>query len=134
MLVASLVPAQETAPRQRRAASQFARRQHPGARLREAASSPREAALIAWLVCGMILLICVPAARGSAFFGATLPFWLVGAPLLNLMWLRRQRWWPLIDIRRVLPSAREAPAAMRVRPPRVRDRRRLRPTSARTRG
>ncbi len=42
-----------------------------------------------WLIVGVCGLIAVPAARGSAFFGATLPFWLVVAPLLDLAWLKR---------------------------------------------
>jgi hypothetical protein len=87
------------------------------------AAAARETVLFAWLLCGTIALVCVPAARGGALLGATLPFWLVGAPLLDLLWLRRGRWLRLIDVRRVMASGR-APAALRVRSPRLRGRRR----------
>jgi len=43
--------------------------------------------LLAWLVIGIGIVVCIPAARGSALLGATLPFWLVAAPLMNLAWL-----------------------------------------------
>jgi len=86
----------------------------------------REVVLFAWLLCGTIALVCVPAARGGALLGATLPFWLVGAPLLDLLWLRRQRWLALIDPRRVMAPGR-APAALRVRSSRLRGRRRSAP-------
>jgi hypothetical protein len=42
-----------------------------------------------WLIAGAGLIVCVPALRGNALTGATLPFWLVGAPLLDLAWLQR---------------------------------------------
>ena len=47
--------------------------------------------ILAWLGLGLLALWLVPALRGSAAFGATLPFWLVGAPLLDLVWLGRFR-------------------------------------------
>ena len=56
-----------------------------------AASTDAPVFLLAWLAVGLILLACVPAARGGGPFGATLPFWLVGAPLLDLGWLWRAR-------------------------------------------
>jgi hypothetical protein len=46
--------------------------------------------LIAWLALGIGLMILTPAARGGGALGATLPFWLVGAPVLNLLWWRRR--------------------------------------------
>lgn len=55
---------------------------------RHASGSP---VLMAWLIFGVVTLTCIPAARGNAFFGATLPFWLVAAPLINLAWCRRHR-------------------------------------------
>jgi len=45
--------------------------------------------LLAWLVIGIGIVVCIPAARGSALLGATLPFWLVAAPLMNLAWRYR---------------------------------------------
>ena len=71
----------------------------PSERTRSARSSlssarsrrPPAGALIAWLVVGCGVLLAVPAARGDRMFGATLPFWLVVAPLLNLAWIERRR-------------------------------------------
>jgi hypothetical protein len=47
--------------------------------------------LLAWFVAGLLVLLCVPAARGNSLLGATLPFWLVAAPVLDLAWLWRMR-------------------------------------------
>lgn len=47
--------------------------------------------LLIWLASGLLVLWCVPAARGSGPLGATLPFWLIAAPLLDLGWLWRAR-------------------------------------------
>lgn len=46
--------------------------------------------VLAWLAGGLGVLALLPAARGDALFGATLPFWLVAAPLLDLAWLWRR--------------------------------------------
>jgi hypothetical protein len=48
-------------------------------------------ALLAWMIVGLLVLVCVPAARGDGALGATLPFWLVIAPALDLIWLSRRR-------------------------------------------
>lgn len=48
--------------------------------------------LLAWAVLGGIALLCIPALRGGPATGLTLPFWLVAAPLLNILWLTRRRW------------------------------------------
>jgi hypothetical protein len=45
--------------------------------------------LFLWLLIGIGAVIAVPAARSNDAFGATLPFWLIGAPLLDLAWLKR---------------------------------------------
>lgn len=42
-----------------------------------------------WFAAGLCALVTIPAARGSTSFGATLPFWLVVAPLIDLLWLKR---------------------------------------------
>ncbi|MGB0132653.1 hypothetical protein [Dokdonella sp.] len=47
--------------------------------------------LVAWAVIGGIAVLCVPALRGGPTTGLTLPFWLVAAPLLNILWLTRRR-------------------------------------------
>lgn len=55
------------------------------------AASPASRMLVAWLASGVAALACLPAARGSAAFGASLPYWLVIAPLIDLAWLGRAR-------------------------------------------
>ena len=49
------------------------------------------AGLLAWFALGLLLVLGVPALRGGEHLGATLPFWLVAAPLINLAWLLRRR-------------------------------------------
>lgn len=48
--------------------------------------------LVAWLAIGACTWWLVPAARGDARWGATLPFWLVAAPAIGLAWTMRVRW------------------------------------------
>jgi hypothetical protein len=63
----------------------------PGVPLRRSAR-PRlrlDAVLVAWLAVGCTALILVPALRGGHLLGATLPFWLVAAPLVDLAWIGR---------------------------------------------
>ncbi len=46
--------------------------------------------LVAWAALGLTAWICIPAARrGGDTWGATAPFWLIVAPLLDLIWLKR---------------------------------------------
>jgi hypothetical protein len=47
--------------------------------------------ILAWLSVGAGVLLLVPFARGDRLFGATLPFWLVAAPLIDLAWIERRR-------------------------------------------
>jgi hypothetical protein len=47
--------------------------------------------LVAWAIAGGLVLVLGEAARGGPLFGLTLPFWLVGAPLLDLAWVERRR-------------------------------------------
>jgi hypothetical protein len=47
--------------------------------------------VVSWLIGGLVVLLLVPAARGGAMLGATLPFWLVAAPLIDLAWIERRR-------------------------------------------
>ncbi|MET0226708.1 MAG: hypothetical protein ABW187_09730 [Dokdonella sp.] len=66
---------------------------HVDRRASQVAASPFPAAvLLAWLVIGVCVYVLVPTARGDERLGATLPFWLVVAPLLNVLWLWRRRW------------------------------------------
>ncbi len=48
--------------------------------------------LFMWAVGGALGVLLVPALRGGGSGGATLPFWLVAAPLINIAWLTRARW------------------------------------------
>lgn len=57
----------------------------------EASVAPRPpSGLVAWLFAGTLILILVPGARGGPDLGATLPFWLIGAPLIGLAWTHRR--------------------------------------------
>ncbi|HEX5122960.1 MAG TPA: hypothetical protein VFV97_06920, partial [Rhodanobacteraceae bacterium] len=49
------------------------------------------AVLLAWLLVGCGLLLLVPEMRSGRLLGATLPFWLVVAPLVDLAWIGRDR-------------------------------------------
>ncbi len=82
-----------SADRSRTASPAFAR---PGQ------TRPPIGGLLAWLAIGIGVLLLVPLARGDRFFGATLPFWLVVAPLVDLGWTLRRR-----IARRVTESWRE---------------------------
>jgi hypothetical protein len=62
------------------------------------------------------VLALVPSARTSAMFGATLPFWLVIAPLLDLAWVGRARWMRVLQAwRRKRRAARQPRDPMRLR-------------------
>ena len=67
---------------------------HPAVnRRRNAAIAVRMPAdlLVFWFVAGTCLLAFVPALRGGALLGATMPFWFVAAPAIDLAWLARGR-------------------------------------------
>jgi hypothetical protein len=49
------------------------------------------AVLVAWLLVGCVVVLLVPAVRGGRLTGATLPFWLIAAPLVDLAWVGRAR-------------------------------------------
>jgi hypothetical protein len=75
--------------------------------------------LVSWLIIGLVALLCVPVVRGGRTLGATLPFWLIVAPLIDLAWVDRRRiarW----TMELVGKSARRATARnrRRQRPPR----------------
>jgi hypothetical protein len=55
------------------------------------ARTKRPTGMLAWLSVGIGLVLLVPFARGDRYFGATLPFWLVVAPLVDLVWIERRR-------------------------------------------
>jgi hypothetical protein len=46
---------------------------------------------LGWLAVGGLLMAFLPHSHIGTDFGATLPFWLVGAPLIDLAWLMRRR-------------------------------------------
>lgn len=89
MLVASLGSPCNSTPRRRRSPTHRLARSRIGALHPTAKPAIATAFLIVWCAIGVGLVLCVPAARGSSLFGATLPFWLVAAPLLDLGWLKR---------------------------------------------
>lgn len=60
--------------------------------------------LLLWALAGALGLCLLPALRGNALSGLTLPFWLVGAPLLDIAWLTRTRW--LAALRKRVGSCR----------------------------
>lgn len=108
----------ESATRRRRIASpRHASRAMAPTHARNVPDSPVPAVLIAWFALGLGVLIIVPAARGSELFGATLPFWLAGAPLLNLAWWTRRAWFAVVprfriaarSHRNTLPARRHMP-------------------------
>jgi len=63
----------------------------PPRRLAVRAARRPHRALAAWLVLGLAAVVLVPFARGDRLLGATLPFWLVAAPLIDLAWIERVR-------------------------------------------
>ena len=63
----------------------------PPRRLAVRAARRPHRALAAWLVLGLAAVVLVPFARGDRLLGATLPFWLIVAPLVDLGWIERRR-------------------------------------------
>jgi hypothetical protein len=49
-------------------------------------------ALRLWLAIGLLLVLLLPAARGSHPWIGWLPFWLLGWPALSWLLLHRRRW------------------------------------------
>lgn len=45
--------------------------------------------VLAWAVGGFLAILLFPALRGGGTAGMSVPFWLLGAPLINLLWLAR---------------------------------------------
>ena len=64
---------------------------HPRARTRPIPPVNAPMIVACWLVAGIAALVSVPALRGGTALGATLPFWLVVAPAIDLAWLLRAR-------------------------------------------
>lgn len=52
---------------------------------------PLATAVLGWLAFGGLAMAFVPHGFADMELGATLPFWLVGAPLIDLAWLMRRR-------------------------------------------
>ena len=52
--------------------------------------------LQAWAIGGMVLLLLIPSLRGDNLSGMSVPFWLVAAPLINIVWISLTRWLALI--------------------------------------
>jgi hypothetical protein len=115
MLVAPLVLPTHAAPRRPPLERHHATPPTPISADRESRRAYWKDGLLAWTVGGFAILTFAPAARGDALFGATLPYWLVGAPLLNLIWLTRiDAWRWLKRNRECLSIRRRRPSAMRI--------------------
>jgi hypothetical protein len=48
--------------------------------------------LLLWAIGGLLSVVLFPALRGGMAAGLSIPFWLVAAPLINILWLTRRRW------------------------------------------
>lgn len=46
--------------------------------------------LLVWALGGIVAVTLFPSLRGGGMAGMSVPFWLVGAPLINLVWLARR--------------------------------------------
>ena len=77
-----------------------------------------DAVLVAWLLVGCAVVLLVPAVRGGRLLGATLPFWLVAAPLVDLAWTRRRRL--VANARTWISALQSRPAPRNVRQRRAR--------------
>ena len=53
--------------------------------------APARGAVMAWLIAGVVAVAVVPVLRGGGTLGATLPFWLIAAPAIDLCWIDRRR-------------------------------------------
>ena len=82
----------------------------PRARTRPLPAMNAPALVACWLVAGIAALAFVPALRGGSTLGATLPFWLVVAPAIDLAWLLRA---PLAAALRGAWTSRRATAMRR---------------------
>lgn len=71
-----------------------ARSRKPSARRPSTASHSQVVPLwlMAWALLGGIGVFTFPALRGGEFGGLTVPFWLVAAPWINILWLTQPRW------------------------------------------
>lgn len=63
----------------------------PRARTRPIPTVDAPKIVACWLVAGIAALVFIPALRGGPALGATVPFWLVVAPAIDLAWLLRAR-------------------------------------------
>ncbi len=80
------------------------------------ALKPSVGFLLAWTILGSVVLLCIPAARGDQLLGATLPFWLVVAPIVDLAWIDRRR---IADRLRVFSRALAARVRVAIGKPRM---------------
>ncbi len=66
----------------------------PSAQRAEAHTIPHW--LQAWAIGGLVLVLLIPSLRGDNLSGLSLPFWLVAAPLVNIVRISRARWFTFI--------------------------------------
>lgn len=69
--------------------------------------------LATWLAVGIGVLAAVPAARGDAQFGATVPFWLLAGPLIGLAWSERKALLSAVRMRCSQPRPRRQARRLR---------------------
>ena len=79
-----------------------------------------DVALWAWFACGVLAFACMPALRARDPFWGWLPFWLLVAPLLDLVLLHRCRLAAtsralLVRVRRRRRPARQQATRLRTR-------------------
>ena len=48
--------------------------------------------LMVWAIAGVLALGLFPGLRGGPTSGLSMPFWLVAAPLINILWLTHATW------------------------------------------
>jgi hypothetical protein len=59
---------------------------------RDLDSHPVPPWLMVWAIGGLVSMLLFPSLRGGTSTGMSGPFWLVAAPLINILWLTRRRW------------------------------------------
>lgn len=85
-------------------------------RVNDQLTVPRRSSwLMAWALGGIVAVALFPSLRGGDMAGLSVPFWLVGAPLINLTWLARGQ---AMRMLRMLTTRRTGVAATQPRVPR----------------
>ena len=78
--------------------------------------------LLVWAIGGIVAVALFPGLRGGGVAGMSVPFWLVGAPLINLAWLARRH--AMNALSKLVPGPARALTAQPRVPSRLRSMRR----------